>query len=385
LHNETEMRLLFWRDGSTQAERLAAAALGLLGYEEIEPQSPLGGPDGKKDILCQKAGKRWIAAVHFPGQSIGFPATLKKMKSDLAGAPNGFDGFVFVTNQSLSLPQQGKLKAIIEEDEKEADIVHLQRLRTALDSPAGYGVRIQYLRIGMTIEEQLSWVCDADNKTSTTLQMHIKELRALRSSVDRLNRDQSHILSTLGLGALAQSAPTPDMISSSLFVKNDEFGSVTGSIDPAMITMFHRLICFDLPSHRLGQIRNISVWIGDGQGRRAEHFLPPEPQEVPALLYELCSSWRKYFSAASEQEVVSPYGKLSKIGEFHQKFLSIHPFLDGNGRVAKAILMQQCLDLFKIADLSVLDKGAAYYAALKAADGGDIEGLVNLLKPVVGL
>ena len=76
--NDTELRLSFWRDGSTKSERLAAAALKLSGYEEIDPQNPLGGPDGKKDIVCIKGGVRWVAAVFFPGGPKSFPAVKKK-------------------------------------------------------------------------------------------------------------------------------------------------------------------------------------------------------------------------------------------------------------------------------------------------------------------
>jgi hypothetical protein len=35
--SDTELSLLFWRDGSTEAERLAAATLRLSGYEEFDP------------------------------------------------------------------------------------------------------------------------------------------------------------------------------------------------------------------------------------------------------------------------------------------------------------------------------------------------------------
>jgi hypothetical protein len=45
--------------------------------------------------------------------------------------------------------------------------------------------------------------------------------------------------------------------------------------------------------------------------------------------------------------------------------------------------MQQCLDLCGRADMSIMDKGAAYYAALAAADKGDIQPLVHNLRPVV--
>jgi hypothetical protein len=35
--SDTDLRSLFWRDGSTKAEHLAAATLRLSGYEEIDP------------------------------------------------------------------------------------------------------------------------------------------------------------------------------------------------------------------------------------------------------------------------------------------------------------------------------------------------------------
>jgi hypothetical protein len=101
LIGDTELRLSFWRDGSTKAERLAAAALRLSGYEEIDPQSPLGGPDESKDILCRKGGLSWVAAVYFPTGPTRFTAIRKKFQSDLDGAPSEHKGFIFVTNQTL--------------------------------------------------------------------------------------------------------------------------------------------------------------------------------------------------------------------------------------------------------------------------------------------
>lgn len=81
--NDTELRLSNWRDGSTKAEQLSGAVLRLSGYEEIDPQCPLGGPDGKKDILCQKGGLNWIGAVYFPNSKVTFAAIKKKYQSDL--------------------------------------------------------------------------------------------------------------------------------------------------------------------------------------------------------------------------------------------------------------------------------------------------------------
>ena len=82
---ETEIRLATWRDGSTQAERLAAAVLRLEGYQNIEPQAPLGGPDDRKDILCDRGGRRWLGAVYFPPLAKNFKEVEEKFLHDLEG------------------------------------------------------------------------------------------------------------------------------------------------------------------------------------------------------------------------------------------------------------------------------------------------------------
>lgn len=106
--SDTELRLSFWREGQTKAERLAGAALRLSGFEEIDPQNPLGGPDGKKDLICQKGGLSWVAAVYFPTGPLSFARLKKKFQSDLLGASEEHPGFVFITNQTLS-PGQRKI------------------------------------------------------------------------------------------------------------------------------------------------------------------------------------------------------------------------------------------------------------------------------------
>ncbi|MDT7848022.1 hypothetical protein Q9292_00265 [Methylophilus sp. VKM B-3414] len=73
----TESALRDWRYGQTQAERLVAALLHLEGFEAVDPQHPLGGPDGLKDVLCRKDGLSWVAAAYFPTT----PATLTAIKS----------------------------------------------------------------------------------------------------------------------------------------------------------------------------------------------------------------------------------------------------------------------------------------------------------------
>jgi fido (protein-threonine AMPylation protein) len=377
LISDTELRLSFWRDGSTKAERLAAAALRLSGYEEIDPQSPLGGPDGKKDILCQKGGLVWVGAVYFPSGPARFTAVKKKFKSDLDGMPVAPTGFVFVTNQSLSPTQRSTLSNMVKVKGKEVDILHLQQLQNLFDSAPGYGVRIQYLGIEMNIEEQLSWAVDSDSQTAKALAAHTRELLALRSSVDRMRDGQSHIIKTLGQ-ATAATVSTPDLISVSSFKKSDAFPAISANLSPELVLLFHRLTCFDLPSRAVGQFRTRDVWLGNLEGRIATHVQPPSPEQVADLLIALCEDWRKVYTGLRNQAL-----KLDAVAKFHANFLLIHPFVDGNGRVARALLMQQCLDLFGKADMSLMGKGADYYSALQAADAKNYRPLVALLKPVV--
>lgn len=374
---DTELRLSFWRDGSTKAERLAAAALRLSGYEEIDPQSPLGGPDGSKDILCRKGGLSWVAAVYFPIGPTRFTAIKKKYRLDVSGAPSEHKGFVFVTNQTLTLTQRKTLTDLAMAHGKEPDIVHLQQLQNLLDSPAGYGVRIQYLEIPMTIEEQLSWASESDSQTAKALIANTRELLALKAAIERLNTGQEYILKTLGQDEIT-TLPTPDLISVSSFTKNDSFHSLSAALNPEMILLFHRLACFDLPTRAVGRLRTDEVWLGNLDGTRATHIQPPPARNLLAGLITLCDEWRAGYPAIRSREQ-----KLRVIAAFHSQLLLLHPFADGNGRAARAILMQQCLDLFGNADMTLMNKGADYYAALKSADSADYRPLMKLIAPIV--
>ncbi|WP_196804806.1 Fic family protein [Methylopila sp. M107] len=356
---------------------MAAAILRLSGYEEIDPQSPLGGPDGRKDIVCEKGGVRWIAGVYFPVGQVSFPSIKKKYKSDLQGVTSRYNGFVFVSNQNLTPNQRKTLRELASASGKEADIVHLQQIQNLMDSPFGYGIRIQYLGIPMTIEEQLSWVTDSDGQTARALGSHTREIIALRAAIDQISVGQQHIARTMSAVGLSPAA-TPDLISTSSFIKNDVLPAITAKLDAGIILLFHRLTCFDLPSRLIGTLRAGDVWLGNADGRRADHIQPPPATDVKRLLDALCMEWRQKYPFQRSID-----GKLGLIAGFHARLLSIHPFLDGNGRVSRAILMQQCLDLFGKADMTLMNRGAAYYESLKKADMGDLQDLKNIISPVV--
>ena len=71
--------------------------------------------------------------------------------------------------------------------------------------------------------------------------------------------------------------------------------------------------------------------------------------------------------------------KVLAIAQFHEQFLSIHPFLDGNGRVSRVIASIQCEDLLgqKLSFEEIADRNE-YYKALQSAREGGHQALVDM-------
>jgi hypothetical protein len=156
--SETWHRLLDWDRGQAPSERLTAHLLREEGFNSIDPSHPLGGRDGLKDVICERDGKKWIGAAYFPRGQKAFNEIQKKLNDDLEGVKsNNVDGIVFVTNQELSLGNREKLEEKV--DEKiDIKIFHLERIASILDQPRCYGIRLEFLDIEMTREEQVSFM-----------------------------------------------------------------------------------------------------------------------------------------------------------------------------------------------------------------------------------
>ena len=155
MDNQTEIALSMWRNGPTQSERMSAEVLAAEGYVSIDPQSPLGGADGLKDVVCVKDDIKYIAAAYFPPTDKNFSEIEEKYKHDIEGVEkNKASGFVFFVNKQLS---QGERYTLInygkEIGVQNVELYHVERIRAVLDSPKGYGIRGRYLSIIITREE----------------------------------------------------------------------------------------------------------------------------------------------------------------------------------------------------------------------------------------
>jgi Fic family protein len=124
-----------------------------------------------------------------------------------------------------------------------------------------------------------------------------------------------------------------------------------------------------------GELRRSQNWIGPGGATLAEAtFVPPPPDLVPQALGDL----EAFLHRTDELPL------LVKIGLAHAQFETIHPFLDGNGRVGRLLIT------FLLTERGVLHRPVLYlshylkrhrqeyYDRLQAVrDDGDWEGWIE--------
>jgi Fic family protein len=122
-----------------------------------------------------------------------------------------------------------------------------------------------------------------------------------------------------------------------------------------------------------GEVRTSQNWIGpSGCTLNEATFVPPPPGEVGDAL----AQWERFLHAADDQ-----LPALIRIGLAHAQFETIHPFLDGNGRLGRLLitflLCEQGILLKPVLYLSYYFKRrrTEYYERLQAVrDTGDWEG-----------
>ncbi|MHB8141553.1 MAG: Fic family protein [Vulcanimicrobiaceae bacterium] len=102
-----------------------------------------------------------------------------------------------------------------------------------------------------------------------------------------------------------------------------------GTISVSTLLETHRLLLGPTPlAAHGGRIRNIQNWIGGSDYNPcAAAFVPPPPESVHALLSDLVHFCNGESLPAVAQAAIA-----------HAQFETIHPFVDGNGRVGRALI-----------------------------------------------
>ncbi len=158
--------------------------------------------------------------------------------------------------------------------------------------------------------------------------------------------------------------------------------------DPAGLPISVRLLC---EAHRLlldgargsgkqpGELRRSQNWIGGTRPGNAV-FVPPPPERVADLLADM----ERFIHAPPSPPSLTSLPPLVSIALVHAQFETIHPFLDGNGRIGRlliAALMEhwQLLPEPLVYLSGYLKKHQAeYYRRLSGIrDMGDWEGWVS--------
>lgn len=100
-------------------------------------------------------------------------------------------------------------------------------------------------------------------------------------------------------------------------------------LDIPLLCRLHALIKKDGPNPKeIGRIRTTQNWIGpEGQSIEKATFLPPSPARIPAALHSL----NRYFRTKDLDPLV-------QTALYFAQLLIIHPFMDGNGRVARILI-----------------------------------------------
>ncbi|MEI7583242.1 Fic family protein [Runella sp.] len=106
--------------------------------------------------------------------------------------------------------------------------------------------------------------------------------------------------------------------------------------------------------------------------KTGEIFRFATPEETPAKMHDLI----EWFRTKQNESDLSP---VLLAAEFHYRFIRIHPFDDGNGRLAR-ILMNLILIQYGFPPVIIkTEDKAAYYSALQQADAGLFEPFVEYI------
>lgn len=126
------------------------------------------------------------------------------------------------------------------------------------------------------------------------------------------------------------------------------------------------------PTKKLIKVGSYKTTANHVKTKTGEIFYFATPEETPAKMFDLLN----WYQQKSKESTVNP---ILVSAEFHYRFIRIHPFDDGNGRMAR-IIMNFILMQFGFPPVIIKTEDKAnYFAALQMADAGNIETFVNYI------
>lgn len=178
--------------------------------------------------------------------------------------------------------------------------------------------------------------------------MYVRKEAVLSSQIEGT---QSSLQDVLAAEAKILDATTPDDVDEVLnYISAMNYGLRRVKELPVSVRLIkelhERLMKGVRGSHLTpGETRRSQNWIGPGGASLNEAlFVPPPPEEIATAL----GSLENFIHTESSMPL------LLKIGLAHAQFETIHPFLDGNGRVGRLLIT------FLLAEREILQKPVLY-------------------------
>ena len=100
-------------------------------------------------------------------------------------------------------------------------------------------------------------------------------------------------------------------------------------LNTKLILSMHKILLTDIDDNIAGRFRVGKEWV------RVGNHLGANPQFVPTLMQELVDNYN--------QNKISYF--LDAVAHFHAEFETIHPFVDGNGRMGRVLINLQLMNL----------------------------------------
>lgn len=136
-------------------------------------------------------------------------------------------------------------------------------------------------------------------------------------------------------------------------------------LTPDVILLLHKMLMANIRDDVAGRFRNQGEWV-----RVASH-IAPDPKEVVGKLEKMLAG----YNASSHENIIK------RIAMLHLTFEHIHPFVDGNGRIGRAINNYLLIrEGFVPVNIKFIDR-KMYYDAF---DEFDRKGTVGIMEEIVG-